>query len=451
MSNIKNPYLLSPENIQDAPNGFWAKLKHLGPGFILSASIVGSGELIATTTLGAKAGFITLWIILVSCVVKVALQLEFGKHAILNGETAIASFNKLPGPRIGKGHWTIWTILILMIVKFTQLGGIVGGVAIAGNIFIPQLSVTAWAAIVAIAVALLVFRGYYQLIEKMSILMIALFTILTFTSLYFLQDTSYALSWSDVGTGFTFELPAAAVAVAIGAFGITGVGGDEIIHYTYWCMEKGYAQFTGVNDGTAEWEKRAKGWIKVMHLDAIVAMVVYTIMTCAFYLLGAAVLHSAGTVPEGYGMLETLSTIYTETLGEGAKTIFLAGAVIVLFSTLFSALAAWTRQYTDMFSQVGFIDFVDQQQRLKTIRFLSFALPAGWMLLFLFVKLPVAMVIFGGIITSVILLLIIYVALQFRYRQTPAAFKPSLSYDIALWVSMIVIVMIAVYGIVKLM
>ncbi len=449
VSHIENPYLLSSDNILDAPTSFWGKLKHLGPGFILSASIVGSGELIATTTLGAKAGFVTLWIILVSCVVKVALQLEFGKHAILNGETAIASFNKLPGPRFGKGHWTIWTILILMIVKFTQVGGIIGGVAIAGNIFLPQLSVTTWAAVVALSVALLVFKGYYQLIEKMSIVMIALFTLLTFTSLYFLQDTSYALTWAEISSGFRFELPAAAVAVAIGAFGITGVGGDEIIHYTYWCIEKGYAQYTGVNDGTEEWERRAKGWINVMKLDAIIAMIVYTVMTGAFYLLGAAVLHEAGTVPEGYGMLETLSSIYTETLGEGAKTVFLAGAVIVLFSTLFSALAAWTRQYTDMFSQVGFIDFVNQEQRMRTIGILSFVLPAGWMLLFLFVKLPVAMVIFGGIITSVILLLIIYVAFEFRYRQTPEAFKPTMSGDISLWISMIVILMIAVYGIVK--
>ena len=132
-------------------------------------------------------------------------------------------------------------------------------------------------------------------------------------------------------------------------------------------MEKGYAQFTGENDGSQAWETRAKGWVKVMHLDAIMAMIVYTIMTGAFYLLGAAVLHESGDVPEGYEMLETLSTIYTETLGDGAKSIFLAGAVIVLFSTLFSSLAAWTRQYADMFSQVGLINFSNRNERSRTI------------------------------------------------------------------------------------
>lgn len=450
MSLDHNPYILSPENILDPPTRFFDKVRHIGPGFILSASIVGSGELIATTTLGAKAGFVTLWIILVSCLVKVALQLEFGKHCILYGETAIASFNRLPGKRFGKGHWTVWTVLVLMIIKFTQLGGIVGGVAIAANMFLPQISVTLWAMIVTVAVSLLVFKGHYVLIEKMSIVMIGLFTLLTFISLYYLQFTTYALSVTDIQSGFGFNLPTAAIAVAIGAFGITGVGGDEIIHYTYWCMEKGYAQFTGRNDGSRAWEQRAKGWIEVMHLDAIMAMIVYSIMTCAFYLLGAAVLHKSGNVPEGYAMLETLSTIYTETLGDGAKSIFLAGAVIVLFSTLFSALAAWTRQYADMLSQIGVINFTDQLERLKTIKFLAFFLPAGWLLLFLFVKLPVAMVIFGGIITSVILLLIIYVALHYRYKQTPLPFKPTVMYDILLAISVLSILAIAIYGIVKL-
>mgnify|MGYP000536502158 CR=1 FL=1 len=73
-----DPYTFSETAIKEPPTGFIKSLKYLGPGLVLSASIVGSGELIATTALGAQAGFITLWVIIVSCFVKVALQLEFG-------------------------------------------------------------------------------------------------------------------------------------------------------------------------------------------------------------------------------------------------------------------------------------------------------------------------------------------------------------------------------------
>ena len=55
-------------------------------------------------------------------------------------------------------------------------------------------------------------------------------------------------------------MPAGTLGAAIAMFGITGVGADEITFYNYWCIEKGYARWTGPNDGS-EWRKRAKGWI----------------------------------------------------------------------------------------------------------------------------------------------------------------------------------------------
>ena len=61
-------YTRTNATVENPPETFWGRMKYLGPGFILSASIVGSGELIATTALGAKAGFVTFWIIILSCI-----------------------------------------------------------------------------------------------------------------------------------------------------------------------------------------------------------------------------------------------------------------------------------------------------------------------------------------------------------------------------------------------
>jgi manganese transport protein len=58
-SNPENPYIVTDAQIKDPPPGWAARqMKHLGPGLILTASIVGSGGLVATTLLGAKAGFV---------------------------------------------------------------------------------------------------------------------------------------------------------------------------------------------------------------------------------------------------------------------------------------------------------------------------------------------------------------------------------------------------------
>ncbi|MFK5974533.1 MAG: Nramp family divalent metal transporter [Flavobacteriaceae bacterium] len=451
MSESIDPYVLSPEKIKDPPTTFMGRLKFLGPSFILSASIVGSGELIATTTLGAKAGFITFWVILVSCMVKVAVQLEFGKHTILTGETAMQAFNKLPGPKFGKAKWSVWTVLGVMIIKLLQVGGIVGGVAIILNILAPAVSIPAYAIGIAIVVALMIYRGYYHFIERVSLGMIAIFTLFTFTSLYFLNFTPYQISWDSIWSGLQFDLPKEAVAIAFGAFGITGVGGDEIIHYNYWCLEKGYATFTGENDGSEAWKTRAEGWLSVMKLDAIVAMCVYTTVTAAFYLLGAAVLHAQGEIPEGYAMVETLSAMYTESLGPQAKTAFLVGAFITLFSTLFAALAAWTRQISDIFGQIGWINFKDFALRKRTIAILAWVIPLLWAALFIFIKMPVFMVITGGIVGSFLLFLVVYAVIHFRYVRLNPLFKPSFVYDLVLWLSILSIMAVGALGIFKLL
>ncbi|MBN8733343.1 MAG: hypothetical protein J0L64_22605, partial [Acidobacteria bacterium] len=62
----KDLYALDPRDIEQPPRGFWPILRRIGPGMILAASIVGSGELIATTTLGAEVGYVCLWVILLS-------------------------------------------------------------------------------------------------------------------------------------------------------------------------------------------------------------------------------------------------------------------------------------------------------------------------------------------------------------------------------------------------
>ncbi|KPM47595.1 Nramp family divalent metal transporter [Jiulongibacter sediminis] len=445
-----DPYRPSPESIKEPPLSLSDRLRHLGPSLILSAAIVGSGELIATTTLGAKAGFITFWLIIIGCMIKVMVQLAFGKHTLLTGETAMKAFNDLPGIRTKRANWAVWSMSLMMVLKLLQMGGIIGGVAIILNIALPFLPITIWAAFSALLVAFLVSQGYYRFIEKFSIFMIAFFTLFTFTTLFFLQFTPYALEWTEIKSGLTFQLPKASLAFAFGAFGITGVGGDEIIHYNYWCLEKGYAAYSGKPDQSAEWQRRVKGWLKVMNLDALIAMVIYTTVTAAFYLLGAAVLYKSGNIPEGYGMIDALSTIYTETLGPNARLFFLAGAFVVLFSTLFASLAAWTRQFADLFGQLGLVDFFNTSERIKVIKKLSWVLPLIWVSLFLFIEKPVFMVLLGGIVGSVILFLVVGAVLYFRYRRTSIEFKPTLAYDILLILSSISIIGIGIYGIVKL-
>src|SRR5262245_7108268 len=73
-STHDDPYILHDDTIQPPPSSLWKALAKIGPGIILAGSIIGTGELLLTTGLGAEWGFAFLWLILFSCAVKVFVQ-----------------------------------------------------------------------------------------------------------------------------------------------------------------------------------------------------------------------------------------------------------------------------------------------------------------------------------------------------------------------------------------
>ena len=89
------------------PTTLTGRLGQLGPGLIISAAIVGSGELIVVPKLGATAGFALLWFVVLGCVLKVFVQVELARHAIAHQETTLVSLDTLPGPR-WRISWVLW-------------------------------------------------------------------------------------------------------------------------------------------------------------------------------------------------------------------------------------------------------------------------------------------------------------------------------------------------------
>ena len=72
-----------PGHFLEPPSGWLDTASHLGPGLIISAAIVGSGELIVTPKIGAALGFSMLWFIIIACIVKVFVQIELARLAIV--------------------------------------------------------------------------------------------------------------------------------------------------------------------------------------------------------------------------------------------------------------------------------------------------------------------------------------------------------------------------------
>lgn len=462
-----DPYALPQDAIQEPPVSLWSALKMIGPGIILAGTIVGSGELLLTTSLGAKHGFVFLWLILFSCVIKVFLQVELGRYAISSGKPTLGAINELSGPRLG-AHWIAWWWLIMMLSTVFQLGAMTGTVGQALNLafpsvaaglsdlvqgFFPSLAEVIrerpefpWAVFTCLAAIALLWSGTYRRIEIVTTFLVVGITLLTVSAACALPATRFPIPWPDVMKGLTFGMPAEGIAVAFGVFGITGVGATELFFYPYWCLEKGYARYTGRAEPGPDWVRRAKGWIRVMYLDAWVSMIVFTVSTLAFYFMGATVLHAQGLHPQGKDMILTLSRMFVDTFGNWTQFVFLVGAAAVLFKTLYLSSAGNARLIADFLSLAGFVRYREPVQRGKVIHWVSLTIPVLALMLFLAFKEPKWMVVVGGFGQALTLPIIAAVTIYFRYRKLDRRIPPALFLDICMWIAFVAITLVAIYA-----
>ena len=493
--------------VKEPPKNIPSIIRNIGPGLILAGSIVGSGELIATTKTGAEAHFDFLWLIILGCVVKVFAQIEFGRHVITHNRTSLSSLNSLPGPRLKlsimnrkiQANWILlfWSGMLLTILA--QQGGIAGGVGQAmaitfplseegsqrnklvaekvkislemseakksGNVSqakllrqqlddFPELPKSKddvfWAMILASLTIGLLLNGKFSFIEKFCIFLVSSFTLVTIINLIALQThDAWAVRPEDVLAGLSFSFPSISaeknpLITALATFGIIGVGASELLVYPYWCMEKGYARFTGAKESGEPWLARAKGWLRVMQWDAWGAMFVYTFCTIAFYLLGASVLGRSGLVPEGSEMIQTLSSMYAPVFGEWARSIFLLGAIAVLFSTFFVALAGQGRMAIDALVVSGIVQ-KNAKTRTLGLRITAVLFPILSVSCYVFFPKPVVLILISGTMQALMLPLIGFAVLYFRYRESDSRLGHSPYWDFFLWLSFLSFLAIGCY------
>ncbi len=443
-----DPYLLTPDDVEPAPSRLLDTLKRLGPGLVTASAVVGTGELIATPVLGAENGYSLLWLVILSCVIKVVVQNELGRYTIGTGETGLEALNRLPGPRLGVS-WVLWLWLGMYTTTLMTQSSMLAGIAEVMNRIFPSVSIPVWVWTVTIGTIVLLVVGRYGFIEKVSISLVVCFTLVTVGAAYVLLLRPEYFSWGSVADGLMFHLPQGGLVTAAAVLGITGVGSADLINYPYWCIEKGYARYTGPRDETPAWLSRARGWIRVMGVDVGVSAVVYTFATVAFYLLGAGILHGLGVIPEGTETIRALSNIYTETLGGWSSYLFLAGAVAVLYSSLFAGTAAAARPYADFVRLLGGYDRHDSVARFRYIQIFSVVLLLIPVLYYVLLREPVLMVKIGGVAQALMLPIIAAATLYLRYTHLPKRILPKGWITLALWITTAVTAVMMGYSILR--
>jgi manganese transport protein len=437
-----NPYARPPEATLLPPTGYRGTLRYLGPSFILIGSIVGSGELILTTSFGAAIGFAGLWFIILSCVSKTVIQQELGRYTISSGDTALEALNRAPGPR-RRVSWLVWLWVFWQIPGLLTGGAILGSIGQILSVAWPIMRQEHWALLVAGINVMILLWGRYSLLEKASLVMVISFSAITLFGSIALQYTQYSVPMATVLEGLVVDvrplLAPLMLPVAVSAFAATGVSAGELLGYTYWCVEKGYARYAGESDQSEEWAARARGWTRVMQVDVWLGTLVFTLTTIAFFWLGAGVLFPQGMRPDDSQMVTTLRHIYTESLGPWASGLFMVGGFFVLYSTVFSGTAGGARMWADLLGVMNVVKFTDFAARVRWIRIFPVLVPAVQVSTFLMHQKPHTVITLGSALIGLQIPIIAFFTVWLRYRRTDRRIAPQPWMDVLLWTSAIVI------------
>ena len=428
-SVANDPYLLTADKIKEPPKGWGSSVRFLGPGMITSAAVVGSGELITATTLGAEVGFLLLWLVFVSTFVKVAVQIEVARWSISTGQSAIEGYNRVP-PKFAKRGWVSYLAVLMFLQFLTSQAGVISAAGLALALLVPiggdspsTASIGFWVLVMVVIAIAIHIANRYEIVEKVSTALVVIVTAAVVVMVFGIQATPFAWTGADFAGGMQFQIAAGAMGVALAMFGLTGVGAGEITSYSFWCVEKGYAAWTGPNDGSDAWVQRARGWISVMKKDAWVAWVIYTASTAAFYVLGAAVLHPQGLVPEGSEVLTTISRIFTDTIGDWAGVVFLAFAALALYKTILANVPSLSRQVANAIAVFGVFEWSDPKARDRWLRGLMIFQPILWGVLGVVAQSPLLLVIIGGILNALYLVAVSVACLYLSFKETDPRIK----------------------------
>ena len=405
-----NAVLTSMSEIpKSPPKTFWGRLQLIGPGIILAAAAIGSGELILTPRAGALFGLSIAWIIIVSVVYKLFLTLGLARYTIATGEDIFVGFSHFPGPR----HWFVWVMGVIYLLGAVGYSGISLACGSALCALFPSLSMLAWAVIVVVLAYVLLLRGSYGPVEKAAFF---LSFVLIVGVLYSLAALRPEVSWFF--QGLSPKLPAGSGQTAVSLLGWTA-GGTSTLIYSFWILEKGIGR--GKPEG-----KYFKGWLSFIRLDTGISYFFMILISFAFLTIGTLVLSTAGPgggplIPAREETTTVLSRLLTVAAGPHTKLVFLVAAFAILYSTVIGLVDGKSRALR---SAVRIIIPKSKQISDKTMYRIFATLMCMIIFAFLFTERPVVLIVLISAIEAPVLSISAIVLIYLLHKRLPRDLRP---------------------------
>ena len=298
-------------------------LKLAGPGLIVAATGIGSGDVVSATVGGARYGIVLLWAIALGAFFKFVLSEGIARWQLATGMTALEGWaTHLPAwvKYYFGAYLVLWTVAVsAALTNATGLGisNLTGGA-------IPQ----SWGAIGHSLIGFaFVSLGGYNWFEKLMKLLVGVmgFSILV-CALLTVSD------WPHVASGLLMPtVPPASGTYVLSIIG--GIGGSiTMLSYNYWMREEQISGAESLGD--------VRGDIAIAYLfTAIFGMSIMLIANQAFFLSGVKIT-DAQAVPK---MAEQLGTL----LGPFGVYAYSLGFWAAVFASLLGVWQSIPYLYAD--------------------------------------------------------------------------------------------------------
>jgi len=365
-------------------------LKLAGPGLVVAATGIGSGDVVSATVGGARYGVMLLWAIAAGAFFKFVLQEGIARWQLATGKTALEGWaDHLPS-------WVKWYFVVYLVfwtvavsASLTNATGLGIANLTGGAISQP------WGAVAHSLIGFaFVFFGGYGSFEKFMKLLVGImgFSIL-FCAVFSMDDPAPAVR------GLVPVIPVGSGTYVLSLIG--GVGGSiTMLSYNYWMREEGMRGAGFLN--------YVRGDIAIAYLfTAIFGMSIMLIANDAFFTTGVA-LTNADAVPR---MAAALGNV----LGTFGRIAFSVGFWAAVFASLLGVWQSVPYLYADFYGIVKQLP-LEQRQEIVKVTSTPYRLALAFISLvpipFAFTGQPIQVVIIYTIVSS---LLVPFVAATLLY------------------------------------
>lgn len=418
------------------PRGL-AFLRAFGPGAVLASATIGAGETILAVRAGAWGGYDLLWLVLVATLTKSFLLLYLlGRYSALTGDAVAARLRELPGPR----GWLLWFILVADLVPAGPL--FVAIAAPCGVLFTQQLGgdPRLWAiafALLAIGVAVV---QRYEALEKQQVFVcvvllacVTVSTLLvgpdwrrTFAGLFGRHGVPEVPPWAQAAFhGRPIALELATV------FGYTGNIAMGYLVYSEFVRHKRWGVFRSDHvppppallPTDARNLAAARGGLRSILCDLGVTASLIFVVTAAFLVAGAVVLHPIGQMPLGFDLLSKQAAIFAR-LSPVLIPAYYVAILFALWGTLNTVPEIYAR-VTHAFLSALFPARMAGVRYESVLRWLGVYLAAASVPLIWWRVQPQALMDFVGFLSTNLGVTLTFVAALWLDRQLPAPLRVS--------------------------